>query len=173
MRLVLDASPWGIGGVLLENGIIVSWFASQLLQEDANIHKKSLGDSAGQQVWEALCVLVAVRAWIHRWASKRVTITVKSDNIAALSMLANLKSKASPLIARELALTLSRAAFQPRFIDHVPGVMNAVADNLSRLWEPGAAFQVPEHLPPHRRLFPGKRSEAYYRTLQPNELLVG
>ena len=88
-------------------------------------------------------------------------------------MLANMKSKASPWIARELALTLSRAAFQPRFIDHVPGVMNAVADNLSRLWEPGADFKVPEYLPSHRRPFPGKRSEAYYHTLQPYELLVG
>ena len=124
----------------------------------------------GEKYGRPLCVLVAVRAWIHRWLSKRVTITVKSDNIAALAMLANRKSKASPLIARELALTLSRAAFQPRFIDHVLGVMNAVADSLSRLWEPGSDFKVPEPLPPR---LPGKRTEDYDRTLQPNVLLVG
>ena len=129
----LDASVWGFGGVLLIDNVIVSWFSSPVSSADEQIHGLKRGDEKGQQVWEALCLLMALRLWTKFWTDKKLNITLKSDNMAALILVARMKSNASPLIAKEVAYAMSRAAFQPRLIVHVPGVMNFIADTLSRL----------------------------------------
>ena len=134
--MILDASPFALGGILIEDGCVVSWFASELSNHDETIHKQQRGQAEGQQTWEALCVLVAVRCWASRWMDKRVSINMKSDNMAALSLAARLKSKVSSLIAKETALVYSSASFQPRYVEHVPGVLNFSADALSRLSDP-------------------------------------
>ena len=65
----------------------------------------------------------------------RATITIKSDNILALTMAIKLKESASGLLARELALLYTPADFQPH-CEHSPGAMNYMADALSRLSDP-------------------------------------
>ena len=61
ISIYLDASPWGLGGVLFIDGVVYSWFQSRLTHWDEKIHQRSIGDCKGQQVWECLAVLVALK----------------------------------------------------------------------------------------------------------------
>ena len=60
VSLELDASPWGLGGVLLIAGRPMSWFASPIATEELLLLNIKLGDSATQQTVEALAALVAM-----------------------------------------------------------------------------------------------------------------
>ena len=108
---------------------------------------------------------MAVKLWIPILAAKKLVVTLSSDNIAALSLVAEMKASISALIARELALILSETAFQPRFIQHLPGVMNQDADALSRIYEPGGKHEIPQELKNVRRMHPPLRDTHYYSTL--------
>ena len=164
MTMYLDASPFGLGGMLTENDELVSWFGTPLSHHDSTIHRRAIGDSDGQQVWEALVVLVATRCWPSRWVGRKTTITAKSDNMAALSMFASLKSKVSSLTRREVAFETCKSSFQPRFVEHIPGVFNFSPDGLSRRWDPHYA---PAHvkLPGSLEISVPTRDWSYYRTL--------
>ena len=88
--------------------------------------------------------------------------------MAALSLAARMKGSVSSLISKELALVAARAAFQPRFIVHVPGVMNFSAEVFfSRLWEPDGGDSIPAGLDASLRAALPARGRAYYSTLRP------
>ena len=112
-------------------------------------------------------VFVAVRLWAAAWHEKRACIAVKSDNMAALVLLRKLKSKASGLIARELAMTMSKEVVQPRVVTHVPGMMNFIPDGLSRQWDPQYRHGMPSGLPMDRQVQVPPRGREYYCTLPP------
>ena len=169
----LGASVYGLGGVTIIDGIVVSWFAPPISSADERFHGHKRGDDKGQQVWEALCLLIALRVWASFGTGKKLNMTLKSDNMAALVLIARMKSNASPPIAKEVAYAMSRAAFQPRLIVHVPGVMNFVADSLSCLSSPDGSYSVPASLDPSLRASTPQRTEAYYSTLRPNASLGG
>ena len=80
-------------------------------------------------------------------------------------MASTLKITSSQLIAREVALELSEAAFMPRHVVHVPGVMNVWADALSRLSSPRGHYAVPARLLSVPCAEPAKRTVAFYSTL--------
>ena len=67
VHFVLDASPYGLGGVAYVNGVPEAFFHSDLTEHDERIHKYKIGDSRGQQCWECLTVLVATRAFAPIW----------------------------------------------------------------------------------------------------------
>ena len=92
-------------------------------------------------------------------------MTIKRDNISALIMASKLSITSSELIARELALLLSEASYMPRHVVHVPGVMNAWADALSRLSEPGGKYCIPAALRDVPRSSPIRRTPDFYSTL--------
>ena len=110
-------------------------------------------------------ILVALRTWREFWATQQVTLTLKSDNISALVMASKLKITSSRLISCEVALELSEAAFMPRHVIHVPGVMNVWADALSRLDDHRGNYRVPAALRGVPRAIPAQRTAAYYSTL--------
>ena len=161
----IDASPWGLGGVLQQAGTVTHYFYSALTANDEVIHERAIGDSAGQQVWECLAILVALTIWMPIWGVKKCELRVRSDNISALSMGAKMNIRSSPLIAREIALLYSRAAHEPRVFEHVPGVTNITADTLSRLCEPGVAPKLPPQLANATRTTIPTRSRSWYKTL--------
>ena len=110
--------------------------------------KTPLADAAGQQVWEALAVLVAVDLWTSTWTQERIILKVKSDNATALTLLTKLRPKQDcpqlAVIARELALRLVDLSFPPD-ADHVPGASHVFADELSRVYAPtGKGFLTPD-----------------------------
>ena len=165
LTATLDASPWGLGGVLQLDGKIISWFATPLTRHDERIHKRRIGCAKGQQVWECLCFLVALRVWKEFWADRKLSITIRSDNLAALFLGAQMKFKASALVAKEVALEYSDTSFEPRVFEHVPGISNVLADKLSRLFEPGAGVQVPEELSAAMKAEVPTRTKKYYKIL--------
>ena len=153
--------------MLEEDGEITSWFWTVLRNHDTMVHHFKVGDHKGQQVWESLVALVAVRLWAPRWTGRQTTITMKGDNMSALAMSANLKNKVSSLINREMSLSMSASAFQPRFVEHVPGVFNYSPDVLSRKRDPSLRGCADLELPKNLQVVPPVRDWAYYLTLPP------
>jgi hypothetical protein len=165
--ICLDASPWGLGGYLVEDNAIQSWFACGLSDAEQAILQISLAESAAQQVVEALVVLVALRAWKERWLHQRVTLRVKSDNISALVMCLKLKTTGhgTGIIARELALDIACSEYRPQIAEHIPGVDNVISDALSRRYQPEADVQLPHCLCKVQELVLPIRGEEFFRTL--------
>ena len=167
--ICLDASPWGLGGFLVEESTIVSWFACGISPQEQSILQINTAESAAQQVVEALVVLVALRTWKHRWTHHRIELRVKSDSISALVLCLNLKTSGygTGIVAREIALDIAHSEYKPTVAQHIPGVDNVIADALSRKYAPGFDFELPSCLRPAQELLLPERDDKYYRTLRP------
>ena len=171
MIIAVDASPWGLGGVLYVNGVCVAWFSSALTAEDERRFGYKLGDHRGQQTWEALAALVALRAWAPWLSTVRYQLEVKSDSIVALTLLAKLKAKGSGtgMIAQEVALDICSGLYDPRVLTHTPGISNVLPDALSRMAQAkslsGRAAQVPDELRSVRETSVPERNDDYYAVL--------
>ena len=89
----MDASIYGMGAVLIVNGVPEEYFAIAITSSDERILKMKKGDEDGQQIWESLVLLIAIRHWCHRWREARVTLQLESDNVAALTLAPQLKAQ--------------------------------------------------------------------------------
>ena len=138
---VVDASPWGLGAVLLEDGVVTEYLTDRITDEDCKILNLKVGSPDGQQVLGALAMLVALWTWRARWQQWRSTVAVCGDNVTMLTMVLHFKGRSAALstIARELALEVAEAAYRPMLAEHIPGVANVTADSLSRLHAPGGS----------------------------------
>ena len=85
--------------------------------------------------------------WAPHWKERRMRLCVRSDNNSALTMLIKMKSTGDGMgiIARELALDVAEALYEPQVGQHLPGTANVLADWLSRLDSKGDA-PLPEPL---------------------------
>jgi hypothetical protein len=142
VALGTDASPWGLGGWLAVDGEVREYFTSPISAADIAKYGYAIGDAAGQQLWEALAILVAVDLWASYWSQQRVILKVKGDNVAALVLLIKMRPKTGAdgtpkmaIVARELALRLVDLSFPPD-AEHTPGVSHKFADMLSRVTAP-------------------------------------
>ena len=165
-----DASPWGIGGWLRVDGQIVSYFADGVTTQDQEILHVEVGSSSAQQVLEGLAILVGLRAWRTHWLTSRASLSVQSDNVAALSAVSNMRAHSLALncLARELAFDLGEASFLPDEVLHVPGVCNGLADKLSRKHQPGRTWDLPHVLRQTPAVAPPLRDRRWYRCLSPS-----
>ena len=84
----------------------------------------------------------------------------------ALVMVVRMKAKGAgaSLGARELALDIAEAVYEPSVAAHIPGVANVLADFLSRMRGRGED-SVPEVLRSARRRFLPRRDSSWWRTL--------
>jgi hypothetical protein len=175
--ITTDASPWGLGGTLEINGKILSYFANAVAQFDCDLFDAPIGDAMGQQTWEALALLVALRIWAKHWQESRVKLVIRGDSTSALHMLLNLKSKGrgSGMIARELALDFADGTYYPDIITHVPGVSLTIVDSLSRRFMPrsGAAWRLPLSLRGADEVIIPLRNNAYFKALFPPHVAGG
>ena len=96
----LDASPWGLGGILIIDSRVYGFFGVRLTKHDERIRSAKIYSGESQQIFEALAILVAMKLWLHVLKAKRVVLTLTGDNTSALAMAAKLKITASPIIAR-------------------------------------------------------------------------
>ena len=95
-------------------------------------------------------------------------MALKSDNMTALTAAAKLKRNTSPLSGRELSTLYTSSSFEPAMVEHLPGMMNNMADTLSRLSEPGTSKSLPLALAKVPRATAPLRVPSYYLTLAAN-----
>lgn len=161
VRIVGDASPWGMGAYLVQGQAITAWYATAISPWEAALFGTEIGSHTGQQLWEALNLLIALRLWKSVWKEQRARLEVRADNVSALTLVTHLRARgvATNLIARELALDLGDGSFRPDLCVHTPGIASKLADALSRRFEPkvascwqipAALLQAPEAQPPAR-----------------------
>ena len=165
--MILDAPPLALDGYLQINGRIVSYFISPLADHDEQRFGVERGKSDGQQIWEALCLLVALRAWAPHWLSNRSNLQIKYDAVSALTLLLHMRPSTHKfaIFARELALDISEACCRPACVSHIPGVANKIADILSR---PGVeGWTLPPELAQATCCNPPVRDDTYFRALVP------
>eukprot|EP00971_Amphidinium_carterae_P136318 2700800-Amphidinium_carterae.1 len=124
--LAVDGSPWGVGATLTVDGVLTRLMSSRLSDADYALHGFLPGDCKGQQTWECLCLLVAIKHWQAHVLQPGVHWTIKSDNTTVLNLVSKLSTggEGPGLIAREIALELTDMVWQPRVASHVPGIDN-------------------------------------------------
>lgn len=132
--VITDASPEGIGAVLLVNNRIIRALKSPVLIGDAEQLKFPLGESASQGILEALAVLVAIKHWSRELATCSVTLHIQSDSLVALALTQRMASSSPSLnfIGAELAIACEAAGIEGLKATHIPGAANTTADYLSR-----------------------------------------
>ncbi len=172
IAITLDASPWGLGAVLEMAGSPVAWYGVALQPEDVAIFKLEIGDPRGQQAWESLNALVALRHWSHCWRGQRVQLAVRGDSVTMLTLIMSFRpaTKSGPLglISREVALDVADSEYGPdiKHFEHIPGLANVTTDVLSRRFAPDAEeWRVPAVLAGVPETHPPRRHRSYYRTL--------
>ena len=166
--IITDASPFGLGAWLRINEIPIAYFACPITDFDVSFFGFQRGDCKGQQCWEALAILVALRTWKLYWCKVRARLSNFADNVSALTALANYKARHSSMVnrvAREFALDLADAEFSPEFFVHIPGIANEVADVLSRKFDPSKTFVLPAVLNQAKEYTVEVRSVAYFRSI--------
>jgi hypothetical protein len=175
IELCFDASPWGLGGFLTQNGRIRSYFRCALSDEELEVLAIKRAESAAQQTVEALAVLVGLRAWKRYWLHKHVVLKVKSDSVSALVITLKMKTAGvgPGIIAREMALDVASSEYMPSIVEHIPGVENTVADELSRRFQPGHDYAHPAALLGVDELVLEPRTRSYFRTVfKPSAVLT-
>ena len=163
-----DACPWGFGAAVFINGKPLEYFTEQLTDFDLSLFQQERGSASGQQVWEALAILVSLRLWARLWRRSRITLEVRSDNVTSLTMLTTLRvhGHGMSILGRELALDLGTGVYRPAICAHSPGVAHKVADALSRRYAPAFEYELPTCLTAALEVSVGPREASYYRSLE-------
>ena len=93
------------------------------------------GDPAWQSEWELYAVLVSVVAFSDIIKHKKIAI--QTDNTATMRASMVLKSPTATMnaIASEISLRIDRYRTIFEIAEHIPGLLNHIADSLSRLSE--------------------------------------
>ena len=161
-QVITDASPWGLGGFVLREGIVLSWFSSELTPDDVARFGWQIGEPDGQCTWEALAVLVAIRTFAEHIRDMDCVLRLRSDNVAALRLATKLASGSQKLnaLGAHIALALENADVNEVLAEHLAGADNVVADALSRLSLPG--YVVPAECSPEARVETPGRGDAFY-----------
>ena len=109
VKVTTDASPYGFGGLLEINGTIDSSLADKISDQDrAALNLKSEPSSDDRKVFEAFAALVALHEWPPIWKSCRFVLSVETNSITKLSMVAKMQPHSARLglIAREMAIDI-------------------------------------------------------------------
>ena len=150
VEITTDASIYGYGGWLSVGGKPVAWFSETISPTDEEVLGHKAGNHEGQQAFEAMALLIAVRVWFRFWKNRRFRLALRNDNIGALTVFSALKGRSVPMnaVAREYALELAEGSFEPTLVQHIPGITNVVADLLSRKTDPkhASSWKLPQFL---------------------------
>lgn len=157
-----DASPFGLGGVCGVGGQLIAFYTDHLWQEDFQLFGSVRGDPAFQTEYEMLAVLVALRVFRGVMLQSNANLIVlRCDNTAVLSAAFTYKAS-SPILAQltaEIALELESMNMRHLIPQHVPGVLNRIADKLSR----PHVEQIPAELSDCLQCPVPRRPNSFYR----------
>ena len=164
VRFCTDASPFGMGGVLIADGRPRRYFAEVISDEDREKFSAEKDDPRFITVWEALAILIAIRLWLAD-APIETRIEIKSDSLAAVKAIERGSSRAKALneVIREIALAEALRGASLPIVKHIPGIANSVPDALSRLAAP-VPSQLPETLHGVIRSRPQRRDGSFWPT---------
>ena len=176
--VAVDASPWGIGAILIDGTRPVARVDDCVQPDDARRFGLTIGESAGQALLEGLAALVALRVFAswHGWgAGTPAQVTLKSDSKAALGVALKQASPDARLnaVARELAYDQACGDYRVELYEHVAGVANVLPDYLSRLYAPEHHYAlveaaedraIPVLLRGVPRVEPPVRDDAWWKT---------
>ena len=101
VALMTDASPLGLGAILLVNGRVTKAMASPVGELDAKTLGFALGDSSSQGA--------ALKHWGKLLTSVNVAINIQSDSVTALALTQKFSNSNTTLnyLGAELAITCS------------------------------------------------------------------
>ena len=134
VTIATDASPEGLGGVLIVNHQLIGALASPVTEIEAKDFEFELGTPASQGIVEALALVVALDHRGRKLEGMKVELTLQSDSVTALAMIHN-KSASTPalnMLGASIGILLERHQVEHVKLQHVPGVANVVPDYLSR-----------------------------------------
>ena len=166
LRMSVDASPWGMGGVKWDSQWRpTEYFHANISVEDIQFLGVTEGDSAHMPVLEALAVLIALRLWS---SNLELAYAVRSDALGAIQALAKLRSPNPGVnrVASELTLDTIQNQYAPLRLTHIDGVANVLPDFISRLTQPGAANKPPPELQSATRIEAPVRDLNWWRTIK-------
>ena len=167
IEVVTDASPWGLGGYLasISQGTILQYFTSPITALDVSRYGVEIGEAAGQQYWEALSILVALRLWAKLFSNGKARFNIRGDSIVALTLARKLSSSSSRLnaIGAEISLELELFQIADVFVQHTPGKLLTCADWLSRVFSPSAEATPPPELASAKQRQVPVRDESFYK----------
>ena len=75
------------------DGVITEYFGVPLSKEDLARFPYAVGACAGQQVWESLCVTIALKLWRDAWIGVRSSLRVRGDNVAMLTLVSDFRGR--------------------------------------------------------------------------------
>ena len=156
--------------MLYVGGVAKRCFFDKIQVHDEKQLGHQFGTNLGQQAWESLAILVAVREWKSHWQQGRVELVIRSDNVGAVTAVAKLTAHSPSLLlcARELALEVADGTFAPDVVEHISGVSNVIPDYLSRRFDPQfeKQWEILEALAMASEHSCVVRSEGWWRTAE-------
>ena len=163
LLLQTDASPYGLGGILIQQKQVIAYFSSALTSDDHMLFNATPGDPSFQSEYELLAVLVGLRSSAKIIADSGATrVVLKGDNTATLNAAMNHRAS-SPLMAQltaELVLELEAQGIHTIVAQHLPGLLNVSPGKLSR----PHTEAIPSELHRVLRLDTQRRTQHFYRT---------
>ena len=168
--LTTDASPYGIGAILVIDGTVVAHLSDRVCAMDRLVlGLQETPSSKDQQALEALAVLVSLREFLKYWRYDRIVLAIRTDNIAALCMVTKMQPHSPQLgiVARELALDISEASYCPDIVKHIPGITNVAADALSRIYDPNKNVTIPSYVTDSTKHCCHSRGKQWWRSINP------
>ncbi|CAK9112875.1 unnamed protein product [Durusdinium trenchii] len=163
-----DACPTGMGGFVAIAGKIEAFWYDSVTCTDEELLGCKRGDPSHQSELELLTVLVSVKAFQAFVMSPAgpANVLLRVDNTATLAAALDLRGK-SPIMAQlaaELAMELEHLGVPFIWGQHVPGVMNDIADRLSRM---NTEQRLPLELARAKQVLVPIRDRSYYRSWPP------
>ena len=162
-----DACPTGLGGFLMIQNEIVAFWHDSVTSMDVEVLGVTIGDPAFQSELELLAVLISLRsfrAWLLTDQGP-AGVLLRADNTATLMAALELRGKSVLMaqLAAEVALEVEALQLPYQWGQHVPGVLNDVADQLSRM-KPDSA--LPRVLVAACRIDVPQRDRSFYKSWQ-------
>ena len=140
--ITTDASPQGLGGILLgqlgpaDSAFqVMDAFEAKITRAEAELLGIEHKEASGQAILECLAVVRALKLFGYLFAKHRVLI--RSDSTVALGMASKLASNTPTInwLAAEISLLLEKQQVLELIPHHIPGKWNVEADWLSRWHE--------------------------------------
>ena len=160
-----DACPTGMGGFLMHGKQILAYWYDSVTALDEMFLGCKVGHPSHQSELELLAVLVSVKVF-QKWLvheSGPSAILFRADNTSTLAATLELRGR-SPimaLVAADLALELEALQVPHIWGQHVAGILNDIADRLSRMSE---LPELPHVLTNVHRVPVPRRDRSFYRS---------